>query len=348
VIRLPWDGRPFLGLAIIFALLAAYMAAHDEVNGFIFAVLAAGLALLVDVMSRKAELYERLWRQGSRKADPAPSSSTSTTAPEAVPGVHQRQLTLLDRCIEFAGVSAPSIERVGDSALAHDVPDDATQLAVAAAVSFLIAMVDSCACLIRAKKLPAAFALSRTVLLGLADLINLSRDPNYPLHMDSARMDQWLRFFGRHARRPNPLVRPMENEFNLEDEAADLRAFQEETLELGGTSLTDADRLQRAGMSDEHGSVYWLWSLYSHANLGALSGTHYWPDRDGVTRFHFRPRDDLNALITVTDGLIGMTLSALQAAFQRLGLDVTGLGPLRRELTDVRAALGLRDEPPTP
>jgi hypothetical protein len=183
------------------------------------------------------------------------------------------------------------------------------------------------------------------VLLAFADLVNLKRDPKYPLHMDSSRMNEWLRFLGKHARRPNRLIRSMEDEFDLEAKAAEMIEDRRETTEQGGAALSDAERLRLADLVDEHGSVYWLWSLHSHANLGALWGTHCFPDSAGETRFHMAPLGDLESLITATDGLIGMTLAAIRVAFERLDLDATGLMSLRSDLTEVRADLGLLDEP---
>jgi hypothetical protein len=59
---------------------------------------------------------------------------------------HQRQLALLERCAEFVETSSPAIEQLGDRALAGEISDNATVLAVVGSLSYLIAIVRSCAC----------------------------------------------------------------------------------------------------------------------------------------------------------------------------------------------------------
>jgi hypothetical protein len=92
-------------------------------------------------------------------------------------------------------------------------------------------------------------------------------------------------------------------------------------------------------MSHEYRSVYWLFSLYAHANIGAIWGNHV-NEKDG---FSFRPKEDVDALITAADGLAAMTFGAIHIAFRHFGLDVKLLDVLRVELSKIRSDFGLHD-----
>jgi hypothetical protein len=216
--------------------------------------------------------------------------------------------------------------------------------APAGAFAFFTEMTDSCLLLLRAKKLPASFALERVALLGLADLHNLKKDPRYPLHMDAKRISEWERLLEGAQKWPNPLLADMAEEYDLAEEAAKLRATGVETREAGGQGLSDAERLRLAGFEHEHGSVYWLWSLYAHANFGAIAGAHV--THDG--RFTFRPKDDLRELVTSADGLTGMAIGAMYAVFPQFDLQTDVVDELSAELSAVRLALGLNDGPRSP
>jgi hypothetical protein len=246
-------------------------------------------------------------------------------------------MALLRRCLKLAHSHAHGIERLGTHHAAES--DNATTLAVAGAFAYFVDIVESSLVLIRTRRLAATFALSRVAILGLADLQNMKRDPDYVLRLDFGRVAQWRRFFDNAMRFPNPLVSNMAEQFDFATEAERLEAIQDETRDAGGSLAGDADRLRDAGFAHEHRSVYWLWSLYAHANLGAVFGSHV---RDGPV-FEFSPRSDPTAFVTAADGIITMTLGAIDAAFPVFGIATDSLASLRRLLSRIRASAGLAD-----
>lgn len=251
--------------------------------------------------------------------------------------LYLRQLELVARCVSLALANAPTIEAATNETIRES--DSATMLAIAGTLAFFIEMVRGCLILLRERRWPSIFAVSRAPLLALVDLHNLKSDPQYPLHMDRRRLSEWTRFLDNAQQHANPLLAPMAEEYDIAEEAERMRAFGAETSEAGGQGLSDAERLRKAGFEHEYRAVYWLWSLYAHANYGAMLGAHVTQE----PRFTFQAKDDLRELVTAADGLTGMTIGALYAAFPEFGIDTAPLGELRRSLSAIRAELGLND-----
>jgi hypothetical protein len=260
--------------------------------------------------------------------------------PESLREAHRRQLQLLDECLAAIAAHSALIERTG--AVSLTTTTNARALAIAGAISYVFEISKSCAVLIRARRLAASYALSRTVLVGLADLIGLQRDSAYALHMDATRIGEWQRLFRLHEQSPNPLL--VEARIDRLAEGQDLREQLAETSAAGGSALHDAERLSRADMHDERGSVYWLWSLYAHANLAAIWNVHAYDDADGKRRFRFHADPDPIDIATVTDSLIGMLLQAAFIAFDLLQLPSEPLIALRGELAALRRTIGFHEE----
>jgi len=253
---------------------------------------------------------------------------------------HRRQLTLLDECLAAVAAHSAAIERTG--AVTLTTTSNARALAIAGTIAYLFEISKSCAVLIRARKLAAAFALSRTVLLCVADLIGLQRDPAHALHMDATRISEWQRLFRLHEQWPNPLL--AEARIDPVVEGQDLSEQLAETSAAGGSAQHDAERLKRADMHDARGSVYWLWSLFAHANLGGIWNVHAYDDAAGNRCFRFHAQPDPIDLATVTDSLIGMLLQAAFVAFELSRIPTEQLIVLRTELAALRRLIGFHEE----
>jgi hypothetical protein len=75
--------------------------------------------------------------------------------------------------------------------------------------------------------------------------------------------------------------------------------------------------------------------------LGAIWGAHV--TQDGV--FTFRAKTNASAYFPETDGLCAMTIGAMYAVFPQFGIPTAEVDSLRKDLSTIRAAIGLRDSP---
>jgi Family of unknown function (DUF5677) len=251
----------------------------------------------------------------------------------------RRQLALLRRCLALVYQHGRHLEQEANRALRE--MEDATRVATFGAFAYFTEMVSSCYSLIGERRLSATYAVARVALTSIADLQNLMQDELYPLHMEAVRLKEWIRFLDNALKYPSSMTEPMTEEFDLKAELRKMTELAGETRSKGGRPLTDWQRLDRAGRLDEYRSVYWLWSLHAHGSLGAIYGAH--ATTEGI--FMFRPKDAASAFFPEADALCTMTIGVMYMIFPQFGIPTKKVDRLRRELSEIRAVMGFRDDP---
>lgn len=148
-------------------------------------------------------------------------------------------------------------------------------------------------------------SIFRSMLETYVDFKNLAADRKYGYHMEASYADQTLKLL-REAQRGNRYLADVGKHPELLKSIARLETELKDLKKKGYESLRVVERFKRAGMEDEHRSMYNLLSTEAHSNISALISRHLEIDAGAFDVVYYKdePVESFLPYIDTTNALL--------------------------------------------
>jgi len=172
----------------------------------------------------------------------------------------------------------------------------------------IVQLCGGCLALARTEHTAGVGVLLRSMFEGLVDLDNLVRDQNYFERMDAANLEQYLKLLRDSP--TNPLLSGLDKKHDL---PRIIGEYQAQLDELRSRKRGQKDLRQRCvdvERGDEYQSIYLLYCLDAHNNVGALIDRHISSGESEMLRVTIAGEESESALARRLHFAIGWMLQS--------------------------------------
>lgn len=150
----------------------------------------------------------------------------------------------------------------------------------------------------------------RSILESFSDLLALAQNPLYARRMLATLYEQRCRYFEDMLRHPtNQYHANLARQIDPTAELAEASRLLDVEEGAGFRPLTNYDRLNAAGLSNEYRSLYWQLCMEGHNNIATIEGRHIDTSTGGITLVLERDNPP-GTMLKYYDSLVSMLIEA--------------------------------------